>query len=132
MCGKKRVKQLRVNNFMDRTVIKRSTSRKRRVLRVRKKLQGTTHRPRLSVSKTNQHIYAHLIDDEKGVCLCGVGTKGQKLKKSLVNARMIGGLIAGLAKKHNIESVVFDRGRYRYHGLVAEVATGAREAGLQF
>lgn len=123
---------------MDHTKAKRANARAMRVMRVRRKLRGTGIRPRLSVSKTNMHLYAQLIDDEKGVTLAGVGTLSKENqaanlnKKSKEAAKAIGFQIAELAKKLNIQAVVFDRGRYKYHGHIAELATGAREAGLQF
>ena len=90
------------------------------------------------MSKTNLHLYAQLIDDVKGITLAGVGTQSKEnqntefSRKSKQAARHIGKRIAELAKKHNVESVIFDRGRYKYHGVIAELATAAREAGLQF
>lgn len=123
---------------MDHTNVRRANARAKRVLRVRKKLRGTLERPRLSVSKTNLHLYAQLIDDERGVTLVGVGTLSKSSraanlnKKSKEAAKAIGIQIGELAKKLNIQTVVFDRGRYKYHGHIAELATGAREAGLQF
>lgn len=122
---------------MDQSKIRRAKARVRRQMRVRKKVRGTSERPRLSVSKTNRHIYAQLIDDAKGVTLGGVGTlskSNQKEvnRKSKEAARQIGKQIAELAKMKNLDAVIFDRGRYKYHGIIAEVATGAREAGLQF
>lgn len=104
-------------------------------MRVRKKLRGTEDKPRLTVSRTNRHIYAQLIDDEKAITLAGFGTmsKGSSLKeRSKDAARIIGKEIARLAKEKNVHSVVFDRGRYKFHGIVAELANSAREAGLQF
>ncbi len=84
--------------------------------------------------KSNAHIYAQLIDDESGVTLAGIGTlsKGHKMRKSKQAARHVGQQIAELAKQRGVQSVLFDRGRYKYHGLVAEIAASAREAGLQF
>lgn len=122
---------------MDHSKKRRAVARKRRVMRVRRKLRGTAERPRLSVSKTNLHLYAQLIDDERGVTLAGVGTLSEVNqekfgRKSKEAAREIGKQIAALAKQHNVDSVIFDRGRYQYHGHIAELATGAREAGLQF
>lgn len=123
---------------MDPSLRKRTKARARRVFRVRKKLHGTTERPRLSVSKTNRHLYAQIIDDSKGVTLVGVGTLSKENKAGLAGhkskeaARQIGKQIAELAKKQNVQAVVFDRGENKYHGLIAELATGAREAGLQF
>ncbi len=123
---------------MDNSKTRRKRSREMRVMRVRKKVQGSSERPRLSVSKTNLHIYAQLIDDVKGITLAGVGTLSKTNQKtandgkSKAAARHIGQQIAELAKQKNIVNVVFDRGRYKFHGIVAELAAGAREAGLQF
>ena len=123
---------------MDNSKRKRAKSRRARVMRVRKKLRGSSERPRLSVSKTNQHIYAQIIDDVQGITLAGIGTLSKANQntaykgKSKEAARHIGKQIAEMAKKKSIESVIFDRGRYKFHGLVAELAAGAREAGLQF
>lgn len=120
---------------MDNSKKNRNRARKTRVMRVRKTLHGNAEKPRLSVSKTNCHIYAQLIDDEAGVTLAGFGTLSKacsEKRKSKETAREIGKQIAELAKKRNINSVVFDRGRYKFHGVVAELANSAREAGLQF
>jgi len=119
---------------MDHDKLRRANARAKRAMRVRKVLKGTNIRPRLSVLKSNKHIYAQLIDDERGVTLAGIGTlsKGHKMCKSKEAARYIGQQIAELAKKCGVESVLFDRGRYKYHGIVAELAAGARTAGLQF
>lgn len=119
---------------MDNSKVRRANARAKRVMRVRKKLHGTAVRPRLSVSKTNAHIYVQLIDDDKGVTLAGFGTqaKGNKERKSKDSARKIGTQIASLAKSHGVNTVIFDRGRYKFHGIVAELAASAREAGLQF
>lgn len=116
----------------------RNIRRKRRSLRVRKHVRGTAQKPRLSVFRSNQHLSAQVIDDEQRVTLFGIGTLSKGLKgtaygkKSKDAARQIGKMIAEEAKKRRIESVVFDRGHYKYHGLVAEIAEGAREAGLTF
>lgn len=123
---------------MDNSKTKRFKARRNRVFRVRKKLQGTDVRPRLSVAKTNKHIYAQLIDDVTGITLAGVGTLSKENKttehngKSKAAARHIGKQIAEMAKQKNIEAVIFDRGRFKFHGVVAELAQGAREAGLSF
>jgi large subunit ribosomal protein L18 len=123
---------------MDHTKAKRANARAMRVKRIRKKLRGTGSRPRLSVSKTNQHLYAQLIDDERKITLAGVGTlsevnqKAGLGRKSKTAAKTIGRQIAELAKKLDVHAVIFDRGRFKYHGHIAELATGAREAGLQF
>lgn len=123
---------------MDSSLDRRNNARKKRVMRVRKKLKGSPERPRLSVLKTNLHLYAQLIDDENGVTIAGVGTyskSNQKTaynKKSKESAKEIGKQIALLAKERNVNTVIFDRGRYKYHGLIAELANSARESGLQF
>ena len=123
---------------MDNSKIKRAKTRKSRVMRVRKKTRGTIQKPRLTVHKTNKHIYAQLIDDVKGITLAGVGTRSKVNKateyseKSKDAARQIGKQIAALAAEKNIEAVIFDRGRFKFHGIVAELALGAREAGLRF
>ncbi len=123
---------------MDNSLRKRKISRKRRALRVRKKITGSSLIPRLSVHKSNCHLYAQLIDDENGITLAGVGTLSKKFqktkfnKKSKASAREIGKQIAEAAKGKEIQRVIFDRGRYKFHGVIAELANGAREAGLQF
>ncbi len=119
---------------MDNAKTKRAVARAKRMKRVRKTIHGTAVRPRLSVSKTNAHLYAQLIDDDKKVTIAGVGTlsKGIKARKSKETAQAIGKQIAELAKSSGIKSVLFDRGRYKYHGIIAELATSARDAGLQF
>lgn len=114
---------------------KKATIRKKRALRVRKKLRGTSERPRLSVSKTLNHIGAQLIDDEKGITLASYSTLVKELKgkkKSKENARLVGEKIGELAKEKSIDRVVFDRGRFKYHGIIAELADGAREKGIKF
>ena len=120
---------------MDNTQKRKIRARKARVMRVRKKLSGTMERPRLTVSKTNRHIFAQLVDDASGKTIAGMGTlsKDAKIKKkSKESAKEIGKAIAEVAKSKKIQSVIFDRGRYKFHGIIAELANGAREAGLQF
>lgn len=123
---------------MDNSLKRRKKARASRVMRVRKTVRGSSDKPRLSVFKSNQHIYAQLIDDEKGITLAGVGTPSKANKgtsfaqKSKEAARQIGLQIAEMAKSKEVKTVVFDRGRSKYHGLVAELANAAREAGLQF
>ncbi len=110
-------------------------ARQRRHRRVRAKMAGTKDCPRLSVFRSNQHIYAQLIDDVKAVTLLGVSDlkikKTNKMTKSDI-AKEIGKLLAAKAKEHKIECVVFDRGGYKYHGRIKAVADGAREGGLKF
>lgn len=114
---------------------KKSLIRKKRVMRVRKNLRGSAVKPRLCIFKSLKHIGGQLIDDEKGVTLASFSTmskdaKGQK--KSKDGARFVGEKLAELAKEKNIQHVVFDRGRFKFHGLVAELANAAREKGLKF
>ena len=120
---------------MSENLIKRSKVRKTRAMRIRKKLRGTDERPRLSVSKTLKHIGVQLIDDQKGVTLASFSTLSAELKgekKSKKSAQLVGKKIAELAKEKNIETIVFDRGRFKFHGLIAELANAARENGLKF
>lgn len=102
--------------------------------RIRAKISGTNERPRLCVFRSNQHIYAQLIDDEKGVTLLALSDahikKGKHTKSEL--AKMVGVELAKKAKGSGVESVVFDRGGFRYHGRVKQIADGAREGGLIF
>lgn len=106
--------------------------------RVRKKISGTPDMPRLSVYRSNKHIQAQIIDDTKGVTLVSASTLDPQLKGQLDEvdkkgaAKLVGKLIAERAVQAGIKSVVFDRGGYVYTGRVAEVAAGAREAGLEF
>ncbi|MCF7806445.1 MAG: 50S ribosomal protein L18 [Simkaniaceae bacterium] len=112
--------------------------REKRALRVRKKLKGDAQKPRLSVYRSNKHLFAQLIDDENGLTMASYGTLSKEekgsdnCKKSKSAAQAIGRKIAELAKQKNIEKVVFDRGHNKYHGLLAELADAAREAGLKF
>ncbi len=117
---------------------KRNQQRVRRAFRVRKQVRGTAVKPRLSVFRSNRHISAQLIDDESGVTLVSAGTMTKEFRgkdlgsKGREAAKEIGIAIAKAAQEKSIDKVVFDRGRYKYHGLLAEVANGARETGLQF
>jgi len=114
------------------------TGREKRAKRVRKKVYGTTDRPRLSVTRSLKNVYAQLIDDDKGVTITGVSSsgpeiKGRKFEESgkIVVAKAVGELVAEKAKEKGIEKVVFDRNGYLYHGRVRAVAEGAREGGLE-
>ncbi len=110
----------------------------RRHLRVRKRVAGTTERPRLSVFRSNIHIYAQVIDDAAGRTLVAASTKDAGLAPSLAGktkterAKAVGQLIAERAKAAGIDKVVFDRGGFKYHGRVQALAEAAREAGLNF
>jgi large subunit ribosomal protein L18 len=105
-------------------------------VRIRKKLKGTAVRPRLAVFRSLNHIYAQVIDDEKGITLCSASTveknAGAGSGGNVNAAKEIGRLIAKRAQEKGITSVVFDRGGYIYHGRVKSLAEAAREAGLQF
>jgi large subunit ribosomal protein L18 len=109
--------------------------------RIRKKLMGTTERPRLNVYRSVNHIYAQVIDDAKGTTLVaatsvekGKGIKGDKRPTggNVSSAKDVGKLIAERAKEKGIKKVVFDRGGYLYHGRIKALADAARAAGLEF
>ena len=103
--------------------------------RIRRKLAGTTERPRLAVFRSVAHIYAQVIDDEKGatvVSASSVDKSGKTNGGNVAAAKSIGKLVAERAKEKGIKSVVFDRGGYQYHGRVKALADAAREAGLEF
>jgi large subunit ribosomal protein L18 len=111
----------------------------RREARTRRALRAVAYgRPRLSVFRSAKHIYAQVIDDEKGVTLVAASSIDKDLKGKLKSgadvdaAREVGKLVAERASKAGVSTVVFDRGAYMYHGRVKAVAEGAREGGLQF
>ena len=109
--------------------------RQKRHKRVRGKVSGTAARPRLSVFRSLQHIYAQLIDDEKQVTLAAASTVEKDFGAyggNVEAAKKVGGLIAARAKELGVETVVFDRGGNIYHGRVQALAEAAREGGLQF
>lgn len=118
--------------------LKKQKIRHNRALRVRKTLRGTGVKPRLSVFKSNKHIQVQLIDDEQGRTLGTVSTSSKELrntefsKKNKASAAKLGEIIADIAKKNSVTEVVFDRGPFKYHGLLAALADSARAAGLQF
>ncbi len=110
----------------------------RRQRRVRGKISGTAERPRLRVSRSNQHIYAQLIDDVAGVTLASVSSIDPDLRQALKSgsnvdaAKAVGDALGRRALEAGITEVVFDRGGRLYHGRVAALAEGARDAGLKF
>src|SRR3989344_2540711 len=107
----------------------------RRSARTRAKLFGTALRPRLSVYKSNKHIYAQIINDEKGVTIAASSDAGASLKtKNALTARAVevGADVAKKAKKKNITRVVYDRGGFSYTGVIKALADAARKEGLQF
>ena len=110
-------------------------SRLKRHRRVRAKISGTAQRPRLSVFRSSKHIYAQLIDDLTGATLAAASTLDKEFEGEGGNkgaAKKIGELLAKRATGKGIETVVFDRSGYIYHGRVKELAEGAREGGLKF
>jgi large subunit ribosomal protein L18 len=114
----------------------RAHARRRRHIRLRRKISGTASRPRLAVYRSLKHIYAQLVDDERGVTLVGVSDRSEGVSTAgsgkVVTALAVGKLLAVRARDMGIKRVVFDRGGYPYHGRVKAVAEGAREGGLEF
>jgi|SRR4051794_29488293 large subunit ribosomal protein L18 len=110
--------------------------RKRRQRRVRKKIMGTAERPRLAVFRSNKHIYVQAIDDVAGRTLVSASTMEAGLRggatATVAGAKQVGQLVGQRAKDADITAVVFDRGGFKFHGRVAAIAEGAREAGLEF
>ena len=117
---------------------KKTVSRARRKRAIRGKLSGTAERPRLTVFRSNKHIYAQVIDDVAGKTLAAASTANEGVretsaeKKKTEVAQIVGQKLAEKCKELSIESVVFDRNGFIYHGRVKAVAEGAREGGLRF
>jgi large subunit ribosomal protein L18 len=112
----------------------RQQARERRHRRVRKKVRGTSERPRLAVFRSNKHVYAQVIDDVRGVTIAAASTKEKGFSGATATvgaAKEIGKLVAERAKAAGVDTVVLDRGGFKYHGRVAGVADAAREAGLR-
>ena len=116
------------------TVTTKEQARTRRRRRVRAKVNGTAERPRLSVRRTNRGVFAQLIDDRAGRTIAAVNWIEPELRKLSASkqAKRAGELLAERAKAAGVESCVFDRGGYQYHGRVKALAEGAREGGLTF
>ena len=120
-------------------IIKRGKSkaaaRIRRQVRGRKKIAGTTARPRLVVSRSSRHLFVQVVDDTVGKTVASASTMEADLRTfegdKTAKAKKVGELVAARAKDAGVEAVVFDRGGYRYHGRIAALADGAREGGLQ-
>ena len=113
----------------------RKMETKRRHIRVRRKVTGTAERPRLCVYRSNRNIFVQIIDDVAQTTLVSCSTLDKEIKTKYSNkeaAKEVGALIAKKALDKKIETVVFDRGGYIYHGVVKELAEAAREAGLNF
>ncbi len=113
-------------------------ARQRRKCRIRRKVFGSTERPRMTVFRSANHIYAQIVNDETGTTLASASTLSPELQAreghsgNIDAARAVGALIAAKAKAANINQVVFDRNGFLYHGRVLALADGAREAGLDF
>ncbi len=112
----------------------REELREARHIRLRKKLSGTPERPRLAVHRSLKHISAQIIDDTTGTTLAAASSveKGLEATGNANGAKIVGAKLAERAKEKGIGAVVFDRGGFKYHGRVASLADGAREAGLEF
>ena len=116
----------------------RSEIRRKKHARLRNRFAGTAERPRLAVFRSNNHMYAQIIDDTVGHTLVAASTVEKEVKAELANtdtveaAAYVGTVIAKRAIEKGIKEVVFDRGGYLYHGRVKELAEGAREGGLKF
>jgi large subunit ribosomal protein L18 len=116
----------------------KSIARARRQERVRKKVLGTDARPRICVYRSNKHIYAQVISDDRGMTLASVSTLGGDLaeavkkSKGVEAAKQVGLALAKICKEKNITRVIFDRNGFLFHGQVKAVADGVREGGLEF
>jgi large subunit ribosomal protein L18 len=116
----------------------RLQARLKRKRRTRQKTSGKAERPRLNVFRSSRHIYAQLVDDERGVTLAAASTlspevrEQEKVKGKVENAKRVGKLIAEKARAKGIDRVVFDRNGFLYHGRIRALAMAAREAGLEF
>lgn len=122
----------------DKNISNRARGEKRR-RRVRGKIHGTAERPRLTVTKSLNHVYAQIVDDLSQKTLLGLGSGSRELADSfgakdtkIDKARKVGQALAEKAIEQGIKKVVFDRNRYRYHGRIKAVGEGAREKGLEF
>ncbi len=123
----------------DKNIIKAEKRAKIRK-RIRRAVKGTAAKPRLAVFRSLKHIYAQLIDDDRGATLVQASTlskavadaMAEKKKGKISVSKIVGAELAKLAKSKGIETVVFDRGGYKYHGRIKALAEGAREGGLKF
>lgn len=118
---------------------KRKTVRRDKIRRrIRSTISGTEDQPRLSIYKSNKHVYAQLIDDLSGRTLASVSTQSKNVKDEIDGktrkeaAQVVGKQLAAVAQEKGINNVVFDRSGYRYHGVVKALAEGARDGGLDF
>lgn len=116
---------------MDKSTQK-TARRTARHARIRARVSGTAERPRLAIFKSNRFVYAQLINDDTHTTIAAVDTRSLKGETPTERAEVLGSTIAELAKKQNLAKVVFDRGGYKYQGIIATVADSARKAGLEF
>jgi len=115
--------------------VARKNARARRHARVRRKVIGTPERPRLAVYRSNRYIYAQVIDDSNGSTLAAASSQEKALREKTLTAETageVGKLLAERAKAAGVDSVVFDRGGFKFHGRIKALADAAREAGLDF
>jgi large subunit ribosomal protein L18 len=135
MAGSKTRSFARASGLVRSRTRKTAAGRVRRHLRVRKKVTGSASTPRLVVNRSSRHMFAQIVDDSKGHTLAQASTLESTIRDAegdkTAKARKVGELLADRAKQAGISAVVFDRGGYRYHGRIAAVADGAREAGLR-
>lgn len=116
-------------------VQQKSAKRIRRKKHIRKSIYGTTERPRLTVFRSNTRIYIQVIDDSKGETLVSASNlekENKEIKRNVEGAEKLGTIIGERLKEKKVETVVFDRNGYLYHGIVKAVAEGARKAGIKF
>src|ERR1700751_2617243 len=134
MAGTKTRSHARVTGRVRPRTQATAAGRVRRHLRVRKKVTGSASRPRLVVNRSARHMFAQIVDDTVGRTLASASTMDAEIKAATgdktAKAKLVGALVAERAKSAGITAVVFDRGGYQYHGRVAALADGAREAGL--
>lgn len=122
---------------MEKSLASKVRNRGRRALRVRQKLKGSSMRPRLTVYKSNKHLHIQVIDDESGSTLASLSTLSKEFrggefgKKNKESGKQLGLAIGKQVLAKNVKQVIFDRGPFKYHGVIAAVADGAREAGLE-
>lgn len=112
--------------------LSRNKLRIHRKRRIRAKVSGVSHRPRLCVFRSLRKIEAQIVNDEKGITLVSADSKSSKLKNSVGGAKELGKLIAKKCLEKKIKEAIFDRSGYKYHGKVKALAEGAREGGLKF
>ncbi len=120
-------------------ITKQANKRERSKIKIRKKISGTSEKPRMTVFRSNTQIYAQLVDDTTGNVLLSVSSLSKAVAEKIVSVKgkvsksaIVGSELAALALQKNISTVVFDRNGYRYHGRVKAIADGARKGGLKF